>query len=67
MHDLVEKFFLKKLSNPVLDRLDDMAALNMGNSKLAFTTDSYVVNPIFFQGGDIGKLAICGTVNDVAI
>ncbi len=67
MHDLVEKFFLKKLSNPVLDRLDDMAALNMGNSKLAFTTDSYVVNPIFFQGGDIGKLAICGTVNDVAM
>jgi len=67
MHDLVEQFFVKKLSNPILDRLDDHATLEMGNCRLAFSTDSYVVNPIFFQGGDIGKLAICGTVNDVAM
>lgn len=67
MHDLVDKFFIKKLSNPILDRLDDTAALNMKSGNLAFTTDSYVVNPIFFQGGDIGKLAICGTVNDLSM
>lgn len=67
MHDLVDKFFVKKLANPILNRLDDNAALDMGNQRIAFSTDSYVVNPIFFQGGDIGKLAICGTVNDVAM
>jgi hydrogenase expression/formation protein HypE len=67
MHDLVEKFFLKKLSNPILDKLDDMATLKMGDCTLAFTTDSYVVNPIFFRGGDIGKLAVCGTVNDLSM
>lgn len=67
MHDLVENFFLKKLSNPILDKLDDAATLQMGNCNLAFTTDSYVVNPIFFQGADIGKLAVCGTVNDLAM
>ncbi len=67
MHDLVENFFIKKFSNPILDRLDDHATLKMENCRLAFSTDSYVVNPIFFQGGDIGKLAVCGTVNDVAM
>ncbi len=67
MHDLVEKFFLKKFSNPILNKLDDMATLRMGDCALAFTTDSYVVNPIFFQGGDIGKLAVCGTVNDLSM
>jgi hydrogenase expression/formation protein HypE len=67
MHDLVDKFFVRKLSNPILDKLDDTAALDLGNCRLAFSTDSYVVNPIFFQGGDIGKLAVCGTVNDVSM
>ncbi len=67
MHELVDKFFVRRLSNPILDKLDDTAALDLGKCRLAFSTDSYVVNPIFFQGGDIGKLAVCGTVNDVAM
>jgi hydrogenase expression/formation protein HypE len=65
-HDLVEKSLVKTLSNPLLDRLDDSAVFNL-SGRLAFTTDSYVVSPIFFPGGDIGKLAVCGTVNDLAM
>ena len=65
-HDLVEKSFVKTLANPVLDRLDDSAVFE-AKGRLAFTTDSYVVSPIFFPGGDIGKLAVCGTVNDLAM
>jgi len=65
-HDLVEKSFLQALSNPLLARLDDSAVFNL-KGRLAFTTDSYVVSPIFFPGGDIGKLAVCGTVNDLAM
>jgi hydrogenase expression/formation protein HypE len=64
-HDLVEKSFVRALANPLLDRLDDSAVFDL-SGKLAFTTDSYVVSPIFFPGGDIGKLAVCGTVNDLA-
>jgi hydrogenase expression/formation protein HypE len=64
-HDLVEKSFVRALANPLLDRLDDSAVFEL-SGRLAFTTDSYVVSPIFFPGGDIGKLAICGTVNDLA-
>jgi hydrogenase expression/formation protein HypE len=64
-HDLVEKSFVKLLANPLLDRLDDSAVFDL-SGRLAFTTDSYVVSPIFFPGGDIGKLAVCGTVNDLA-
>jgi hydrogenase expression/formation protein HypE len=64
-HDLVEKSFVKALANPLLDKLDDSAVFDI-SGKLAFTTDSYVVSPIFFPGGDIGKLAVCGTVNDLA-
>jgi hydrogenase expression/formation protein HypE len=63
-HDLVARF-VKPLANPLLDRLDDAAVFDV-SGKLAFTTDSYVVSPIFFPGGDIGKLAVCGTVNDLA-
>ena len=66
-HELVERLFLKHLSNPALARLDDSAVLDAPGGKLAFTTDSYVVSPIFFPGGDIGKLAVCGTVNDLAM
>jgi hydrogenase expression/formation protein HypE len=66
-HDLIASLFLKAFQNPVLDRLDDMAVLEIGGTKLAFTTDSYVVTPIFFPGGDIGKLAVCGTINDLAM
>ena len=66
-HDLIASLFIKAFQNPVLDRLDDMAVLEIGGTKLAFTTDSYVVTPIFFPGGDIGKLAVCGTINDLSM
>jgi hydrogenase expression/formation protein HypE len=65
-HDLVERNLVATLSNPILDRLDDSAVLEL-SGRLAFTTDSYTVSPIFFPGGDIGKLAVCGTVNDLAM
>ncbi len=65
-HELIQKTFLIALSNPLLARLDDSAVLDC-KGRLAFTTDSYVVKPIFFPGGDIGKLAVCGTVNDLAM
>jgi hydrogenase expression/formation protein HypE len=64
-HGLVEKTFVEALANPLLAKLDDSAVFD-ASGRLAFTTDSYVVTPIFFPGGDIGKLAVCGTVNDLA-
>jgi hydrogenase expression/formation protein HypE len=65
--DLIEKLFLPCFNNPYLARLDDQAVLEMNGLRLAFTTDSFVVTPIFFPGGDIGRLAINGTVNDLAM
>ena len=65
-HELVEKSFVKAFANPFLAKLDDSAVMDF-SGKLAFTTDSYVVSPIFFPGGDIGKLAVYGTVNDLAM
>jgi len=65
-HELVEKKFLPFLANPALSKLDDSAIFE-ASGRLAFTTDGYVINPIFFPGGDIGKLAVCGTVNDLAM
>ncbi len=65
--ELIEKMFLPAFSNPLLDKLDDQAVLEINGSRLAFTTDSYVVTPIFFPGGDIGDLAVNGTVNDLAM
>jgi hydrogenase expression/formation protein HypE len=65
-HDIIRNSFVSPLSNPVLTQLDDSAVIEAGG-RLAFTTDSYVVQPIFFPGGDIGKLAVCGTVNDLAM
>ena len=65
-HELVEKQFLPFLANPALNKLDDSAIFE-ASGRLAFTTDGYVVNPIFFPGGDIGKLAVCGTVNDLSM
>jgi hydrogenase expression/formation protein HypE len=65
-HDLVEKSFVRVLDNPLLAPLDDSAVFEI-SGHLAFTTDSYVVSPIFFPGGDIGKLAVCGTVNDLSM
>ncbi|KTB47584.1 hydrogenase expression/formation protein HypE [Dehalogenimonas alkenigignens] len=64
--DLVRKMFVGELANETLSRLDDAACFSLNGGRLAFTTDSYVVSPIFFPGGDIGKLAVCGTVNDLA-
>ena len=65
-HELVEKSFVKAWANPFLAKLDDSAVIDL-SGRLAFTTDSYVVSPIFFPGGDIGKLAVYGTVNDLAM
>ena len=65
-HELVEKSFVKAFANPLLAKLDDSAVMDF-SGRLAFTTDSYVVSPIFFPGGDIGKLAVYGTVNDLAM
>ena len=67
MHDLVKDLFLKNLDNPFLAKLGDSAIVKFKGRKLAYTTDSFVVKPLFFPGGDIGKLAICGTVNDLAV
>jgi hydrogenase expression/formation protein HypE len=81
-HDLVERLFARHFANPTLLQLDDSAILdfrfpdslipnpqfpNFPISRLAFSTDSYVISPLFFPGGDIGKLAVCGTVNDVSM
>jgi hydrogenase expression/formation protein HypE len=65
MHDLIESF-LPALANPILEKMDDSAVFE-ASGRLAFTTDSYTVNPLFFPGGDIGRLAVCGTVNDLAM
>ncbi len=65
-HKLIEEEILPLFRNPLLEKMDDAAVFELGG-RLAFTTDSYVVTPIFFPGGDIGKLAICGTVNDLAM
>lgn len=65
--ELIEKLFLPNLENPLLKTLDDSAVLTMGGKAHAFTTDSYVVKPHVFPGGDIGRLAVCGTVNDLAV
>lgn len=65
--ELIDKVFLRAFANPILDKLDDQAVLLINGTRLAFTTDSFVVTPIFFPGGDIGTLAINGTVNDLAM
>ncbi|MEI7895893.1 MAG: hydrogenase expression/formation protein HypE [bacterium] len=67
MHNLIENLFLKYFANPILREQTDAAILNTGSAEIAFTTDSFVIDPIFFPGGNIGKLAVCGTVNDLAV
>ena len=64
---LIEGLFLPHLSNSALDQQSDGAILDIGGQKLVFSTDSYVVNPLFFPGGDIGSLSVSGTVNDLAM
>ncbi len=65
--DLLREIFLPAFHNPVLAQLNDQAVVNVDGVRLAFTTDSFVVNPLFFPGGDIGSLAVYGTVNDLAM
>lgn len=65
-HRLIRDLILSRFRDPALARLDDGAVGELGGAKLALTTDSYVVTPLFFPGGDIGRLAVCGTVNDLA-
>jgi hydrogenase expression/formation protein HypE len=65
--ELVRDIFLPAFQNPVLARLDDQAIVNVNGQRLAMTTDSFVVKPLFFPGGDIGSLAVHGTVNDLAM
>jgi len=72
MHDLIEDLFVSSFDNRELDLLEDqarfdLAAMTARGDRLALTTDSYVVDPLFFPGGDIGKLAVTGTVNDLAV
>ncbi len=67
-HTLIAEVFARHLGNPILDEMGDAALLpDLPPGRLALTTDSYVVRPLFFPGGDIGKLAVCGTVNDLAV
>jgi len=65
--DLIRRHILPSLNNEILSELGDSAKLNVASKSLCFTTDSYVVKPLFFNGGDIGKLAVCGTINDLAV
>lgn len=67
MHDLIEKVVAPSFHNPIFDQMGDSAAIEIATTRLAFTTDSYVVHPLFFPGGDIGSLAVNGTVNDLAV
>ncbi|MDF2540474.1 MAG: hydrogenase expression/formation protein HypE [Herbinix sp.] len=64
--NLINDIFVKHFQNSILDKLEDAAVIEV-NGKLAYTTDSFVVTPLFFNGGDIGKLAVCGTVNDLSM
>lgn len=72
MRDLIDDVFIEAFNNPVLNTLEDQARFQLSDlakygDRLAMTTDSYVIDPIFFPGGDIGKISICGTVNDLAV
>jgi hydrogenase expression/formation protein HypE len=67
MHNLIEKMFLPEFSSKSINILHDSAEIKLKGGRFAFTTDSYVVKPLFFPGGDIGSLAIHGTVNDLAM
>ncbi len=66
MKEIIDEIFVDAFDGEVLRRLDDAASLDFAGARLAFSTDSFVVTPHFFPGGDIGRLAVCGTVNDVA-
>ena len=72
MKDLIDDVFVRAFDNPALAALEDQARFDLADlarhgERLAFTTDSFVVDPLIFPGGDIGKLAVCGTINDLAV
>lgn len=69
MHSLIKDVFIRHFDSSILKDLEDSAVLNITSckSELCFTTDSYTVDPLFFPGGDIGKLAVCGTINDISV
>ncbi len=66
-HQMIQKIFISQFKNDLFDPLHDGAMFTLGGTRCAFSTDSYVINPIFFPGGDIGALAVNGTVNDLAM
>src|SRR4051812_9353006 len=66
-HELVTPLLLPAVPYDTLAAMEDQAALSLGSGQLAITTDAFVVSPLFFPGGDIGKLSVCGTVNDLAM
>lgn len=66
-HELIDNLFAKHFANPILNQQSDSAIITMDGSNIAYTTDSFVVDPIFFPGGNIGNLAVAGTVNDLAV
>ncbi|MEW6008639.1 MAG: hydrogenase expression/formation protein HypE [Candidatus Omnitrophota bacterium] len=65
MHELIDKLYLKYLANPILNKLTDAAIVKLKSKDVVFTTDSFVVKPLFFTSSDIGKLAVAGTINDL--
>lgn len=67
MHRLIGEIFLREFKNEIIEKLTDSAVIDFENFDICFTTDSYTIDPIFFPGGDIGKLSICGTVNDLSV
>ena len=67
MADLIHRLIVPRFSNPTLSRLMDAAEVQTEAGAICFTTDSFVVKPLVFRGGDIGTLAVCGTVNDLAV
>lgn len=66
MRELIEDVFMGRFTDPALLKMDDAASLDVSGGRIAVSTDTYVVQPVFFPGGDIGRLAVCGTVNDLA-
>jgi len=67
MHELITGLFVKHFGNKILKQQSDSAILPSDSEEIAFTTDSFVIDPLFFPGGNIGKLAVCGTVNDLSV
>jgi hydrogenase expression/formation protein HypE len=66
-HELISNIFLPSFRNAFLEKLEDSAVITLGDKKICFTTDSYVVDPIFFPGGNIGSMAVHGTINDLSV